>query len=453
MNNIKRSYLISKIETIIFVLFVFMSFSACSTSVDSLDNNATELVANAGGGQVAYVGSYAVFDASKSKIPSTEKISLIEWLQDSNNPEAIYSYSTSFLSDNYKAGFQKEGTYKFTLKITCQSGSVSVDSFTVIVNKRQQSLIEDANLEIYIRSILNYQTGALTNEKLQLIDTLVTYNMCLKNKVISLKGIENCTNLKYLSLGLQSIVDLQPLSNLIKLKYLDLDQNRTIIDITPIYNLINLKTLDISANPIKDINGMNKLINLEKLDILVTQVTDISSLSGLVNLKYLAFGDGLVNINNIEALINLTKLTHLWASGCGVTDITSLANLTELNDALCLEFNKITGISAVSKMTKLIRLYIAFNQITNISGIKNLESLDYLEANDNQITDISELQYLSKIHYIALSRNKIVDIKPLVDNPNLNSGVTLYLTENPLNDKSINEYIPALVKRGVSVYK
>ena len=458
MNNIKRSRLISKIETIIFVLFVFMSFSACSTSVDSIvsaHNDAdTVFKADAGGDKTTYAASYAVFDASKSKIPSNESIKVIEWLQNPNNPEEIFPYTTSSLSDNYIVGFQKEGTYKFALKITCTSGKACVDSFTVTANKRQQSLIENAILEIYIRQILNYKVGELTASKLLLLDTLTSYNICLKNKLTNLNGIEYCTNLKSIALGLQSIIDMQPLSTLMKLEYLDLDQNRTITDITPICNLTNLKTLDLFSNPIKDISGFDKLVNLITLNLNYTLISDITSLRGLVNLETLWLdGNGTgVNFSSIEPLRYLTKLKWLWIGGRGITDIIPLKNLTDIS-LLYLNFNKLKEISALSNMKKIVRLYIEQNEITNISGIKNLESLDYLAANNNQITDISELQYLANLHLIGLAGNKIEDIKPLVDNPNLNSGVYIYLTGNPLNDKSVNEYIPALVKRGVTIYK
>jgi len=102
-------------------------------------------------------------------------------------------------------------------------------------------------------------------------------------------------------------------------------------------------------------------------------------------------------------------------------------------------------------MKKLIRLEIDLNNINDISGIKDLVNLDYLSANNNQIKDISELQYLPNIHLIGLIGNNIEDILPLVNNTNLGNGVSLFLSNNPLNQKSINEYIPALVARGVSV--
>ena len=51
----------------------------------------------------------------------------------------------------------------------------------------------------------------------------------------------------------------------------------------------------------------------------------------------------------------------------------------------------------------------------------------------------------------GVSYNQITNIKPLVDNPGIGKGDIVGLDGNPLNEKSINEYIPALQARGVHV--
>ncbi len=99
----------------------------------------------------------------------------------------------------------------------------------------------------------------------------------------------------------------------------------------------------------------------------------------------------------------------------------------------------------------MIRLYIRKSGVEDIAGIRYLENLDYLDAADNQIKVISELQYLPNIHLIGLSGNQIEDILSLVNNTILGTGVYLFLTGNPLNEESVNEYIPALIARGVIV--
>ena len=62
----------------------------------------------------------------------------------------------------------------------------------------------------------------------------------------------------------------------------------------------------------------------------------------------------------------------------------------------------------------------------------------------NKIFDISPLQNLPSLSYIWLWDNQITNIKPLVDNPNISQGDIVGLDNNPLDEISINEYIPAL---------
>ncbi len=430
-------------------------FSICNLlfSCDhTIDNKETKIGANAGEDQISFVGSYSVLDISKSII--NEPIDLIEWIQDAANPQEMNLFAQSSLNDRWVVGFEKDGIYKFTLSIKCKSGNVYTDSVIITVKPRQISIIEDIYLEARIRYKLNYKEGGLNAIKLMMLDTLLYADFILKNyKTKSIKGIENCSNLIYLPLSNESITDLTPLSALTKLEFLDLNQNYTVEDISPLTNLVNLKKLILYSNPIKDISPLANLTNIVYLDLLDLPINDINSLSNLINLETLyASGVGVkVNFNNISSLNNLTKLTRLDLAGRGIVNLKPIENLTELI-LLQVSYDSLTEISSVSKMKKLIRLYIRRNKVDDISGIKNLENLDYLDAADNQIKDISELQYLPAIHLIGLDGNKIEDISPLVNNPNLGKGVYLYLKNNPLSEKSINEYIPILIARGVTVY-
>jgi internalin A len=430
---------------IIFICSILLS--SCQNSVEPGNS---KLVANAGDDQTTYAGSYAILDPTKSNIEG-ETVNLVEWIQDPGNPEQIFAFASS-LQEKSAAAFIKEGKYKLTLKISCKSGNIYTDDLVITVNPRQTGLIEDVNLEALIRKRLNYKEGELTAEKLQMLDSLSNTDLALKNKIASIKGIENCINITYLLLASESITNLTPLANLTKLEYLDLNQNYTIEDISPIYNLTNLTKLILYSNPIKDISGLGSLTKLKELYLMYTPIKDISSLSKLINLEtlYLDCSGTGITLNSIEPLRNLTNLKTLYLAATGITDISPLENLTELS-LLVLSFNNLTEISPISKMIKLIRLYISFNKIEKIDGIKLLENLDYLDATNNQIKDISEMQYLPNIHLIGLSGNKIEDIAPLVANPYLGQGVNLDLGNNPLNDKSINEYIPALIAKGVAV--
>jgi len=429
------------------LLFIF----SCEHSVD---NNDKKIGANAGEDQATYVGSYVVLDISKSVLPENEKTHLIEWTQDASNPLEVNLFAQSSLSDKWIVSYERDGQYKYTLNIECESGNVFTDEVIITVSPRQPSAIDDIYLEARIRYKLGFKEGELTADKLLMLDTLPRPDFFIKNyKTTSIQGLENCANLIYLPLLNMSITDLTPLTNLIKLEYLDLNQNYTIEDITALANLVNLEKLILYSNPVKDISVLGNLKNLKELWLWFTPITNLSSLSSLSNLEILylsGVGEG-ITFESIEPLRNLLNLKQLELSGGNITDITPLENLTELI-LLDVNYNNLTAISPVSKMKKLIRLHIRLNKINDISGIKNLENLDYLDAADNEIKDISELEYLPNIHLIGLSGNNIEDISPLVNNANIGTGVHLYLTGNPLNEQSVNEYIPALQARGVTVF-
>lgn len=70
---------------------------------------------------------------------------------------------------------------------------------------------------------------------------------------------------------------------------------------------------------------------------------------------------------------------------------------------------------------------------------------------DNQINNISSLSNLPNLQILLLQWNQITDIEPLILNPGINSGDVIILTGNPLNDISINNYIPNLIARGVTL--
>jgi hypothetical protein len=70
-----------------------------------------------------------------------------------------------------------------------------------------------------------------------------------------------------------------------------------------------------------------------------------------------------------------------------------------------------------------------------------------------RLTVMSGSQFRNSINlkYVRLWDNQITDIKPLIDNPGIGTGDIVGLNGNPLDEKSINEYIPILLERKVYV--
>ncbi len=384
----------------------------------------TEPVADAGVNQTINVGSYFVFDASKSS-KGTGKTLTITWGQDSNNPMKLILFSDSVFS----IAATKEGIYKFNLVVNNGIKDSKPSELIITVKPKTNSLISDLVLEATIRIALNKQVSDLTDTDLLEIDSLkVSLSVQnTNNKVSDLHGIERCKNIKQLLLSLQSITDVSPLSSLTNLERLDIDQNHDLSDISALSTLTRLRHIDLANINITDISPLSNMLNLEYINIELTKVKDIS------------------------VITNFKKLKEFWGTQLPITNLSLFSDLKDL-DLLFLVFSQLDDISAIRNLTNLKQIEISENHISDITPLAQLHELITLRITDNHIKDISPLQGLSKLTDIWLSRNKIEDIKPLVDNTNLVNGTDIMLDGNPLNEKSINEYIPQLRARGIIVY-
>jgi uncharacterized repeat protein (TIGR02543 family) len=109
--------------------------------------------------------------------------------------------------------------------------------------------IPDSNLKAALNAYLSIQSGTsrpgnaeIDTTSLAQIETLSLDNHGLTD----IKGLENCTNLKYLSLNENEIVDVSPLASLSKLDHLYLSGNR-ISDFSPLSQITGSSYLRINA--------------------------------------------------------------------------------------------------------------------------------------------------------------------------------------------------------------
>lgn len=145
----------------------------------------------------------------------------------------------------------------------------------------------------------------------------------------------------------------------------------------------NFNTIDIDV-PDKSLKGLEEAKNLERLII--------------------SYG----NLDNLEAIKNLSKLKDLRLMHL---NLTSLPNLNKLSD--------------------LEAIYLNNNNLNTLSGIENLKNLKILSALGNNISSISELKDLNKLEKISLSENKITSLDGIANKENL---IELNATYNDLTD-------------------
>jgi len=149
--------------------------------------------------------------------------------------------------------------------------------------------IPDAGLDAAVRSTLAKPTGPLTVEDLVILTNLDTSHRSISN----LTGLEFATNL--LALNLQDNLLRGPgfRTNLMRLKSLDLSQNRFGTFTLP-SNLTGLIFLDLSFNGLTNVSLPNGLTNLTQLFIQGNNfLTNIALPQGLTALAQLALDQNL----------------------------------------------------------------------------------------------------------------------------------------------------------------
>ena len=225
--------------------------------------------------------------------------------------------------------------------------------------------IPDANLRAAIKTNLGKASDEpITNFEMAFVSQLEAPNA----NISDLTGLELATNLTSLHLGYDDTVSFPGNSN-------------NISDFSPLSNLTRLRTLDLADTGISDIALLSNLTGLEILNLSSNDISDVSALSNLTNLRFLYLSNN--DISDVSALSNLTSLQRLFLISNDISDLSVLSNLTSLRS-----------------------LHLSRNDISDVSALSGWISLDYLFLNSNNITDLSPL-----IANSGLGRGDIVDVR------------------------------------------
>ncbi len=304
----------------------------------------------------------------------------------------------------------------------------------------------------------------------ELSNPLFTTLVAKELEITDLTGLEACTSLTDLNLGMNHISDLTPLSGLIQLVNLDLGLGgklgegglsnpfqtgaNLITDITPLAGLVNLDYLSLMGNDLlTSIAPVSAMDSLSVLLLASNPLTDFSPLSGvadtLVMLVLIKTGVHSADITIINEMIHLQTLAFLAESN--LTDISGLTAirpsamfavmLAPVSDMSVVENfatlqqlitagTHITSIPNLSGLTSLHEAVFNDSFITDISGLVNAGSIQVLSLNNNAISDIGALSSCTGLHTVSLYNNQIEDIQPLLDNPNVANFQQIDIQDN-----------------------
>ena len=274
--------------------------------------------------------------------------------------------------------------------------------------------------------------------------TSLTLDSCfITDEALSSIELSNDSKLVSLSLNNNEISSLEFLSPVCNtLKYLYIDENN-ITDIT-VLSEFNLNGISAGANNISNINSIGSNENIEEINISNNSISELKALSSCTMLTKLNAARN--EIRSLEGLENALGLSVLDIAGNAVSDLNSIGNatlLTEVNinenqiedisvlskskntlKKVCLSYNNISDISAISGCAQLQIVTLDGNAVNNLDALEGLTELTVVSANSNLITDITGLRECKGIQYIDLSANLITDVSPLGEALSYN-GLTL----------------------------
>ncbi|EAH0494279.1 internalin, partial [Listeria monocytogenes] len=311
------------------------------------------------------------------------------------------------------------------------SGEAEVKAANITQPTPINQVFPDANLAEVMRGTLQKPTvsSPVTQDELNALEKMD--GLYITDNIASIEGVQYLNNLTEIQIfGMNnSVSDLHPLSGLMKLKYINFDDNK-ISDLSPLSNLTNLTGMSLKNNQISDLSPLSVLTNLTRLNLQDNQISDLTFLSGLTNLTTLYMGNN--QIIDISPLSGLTDLTSLYMNNNQIIDISPLSGLTDLT-SLYINNNQIIDISPLSGLTNLTTLYMGYNQVIDISPLSGLTNLTTLYMDRNKIIDISPLSGLTNLTRLTILDNQIKDVSSLAGLTNLTN---LDIRENQIKDVS-----------------
>ncbi len=302
---------------------------------------------------------------------------------------------------------------------------INAKDFSVCDNRTKLvKFPEDTYLEKCIREYTGFTRWPISCASAE----KVTMLKCNDPYITSLDGIEQFVNLTHLDMGEQGtkIKDLKPLRNLRQLKRIEIP-NSEITNVEFLTRLPYLKYLNLSGNHITDltyfpyINPLDQLAlnyqgpdyikdisplkyistSLQYLSLQGNKISDISPLSHLYGLKYLSIRDN--RITSIKALDNKSILSGLDMSINLIKDITPLANNRMLN-VIIADHNLLSSIEPVRYIPKLAQVSFKHNFITDVSPVADMPFMKSMAFDFNKITDVTPIQDITIISYILSLR-------------------------------------------------
>ncbi|MEX2512385.1 MAG: leucine-rich repeat domain-containing protein [Cyclobacteriaceae bacterium] len=229
-------------------------------------------------------------------------------------------------------------------------------------------------------------------------------------------------------------VQLDDLYKVSSLDTLDLSGNEYILDLSPIHVFRDLTYVDISHTQIKELNAISNVTFLSYLDISNSPTEDIQFVKYSDKLQFLDISN--TQVTNIEDLSNLTDLRNFSASYTPLLGFGVLNNFTLLEE-LDLEESGFNNIENINSLANLKILNLKGNFLINFGFLSELKSLEEISLEETNILDLSPLADLPNLWRLNINGTEVNQLEPLEGNRSIRR---IYADRTSITENAADEF-------------
>lgn len=204
--------------------------------------------------------------------------------------------------------------------------------------------------------------------------------------------------------GQNQIEDLSPLIRFKYLKNLSIegvsDVPYDISHFSFLNQLENLETLLLRSFKLKSIDFLTGLEKLRVLDIAGNEIDNIKPVENFQDLILLNLENN-NKITDLSPIEKLNKLLALYLRNTGINDLSSIANCIELH-ILDLQYTNVNDLSPLNKMTNLVNLNISGTKVTNLNNLNKKVRLVRLGGQITGSQNITFLKNQKKLEELSI---------------------------------------------------
>lgn len=218
-------------------------------------------------------------------------------------------------------------------------------------------------------SSIDFVSGLSSLENLKIEGN---YGTCSPD--FSVEALKNLLNLKYLKTSWLGYRDTNDFRTLKQLNYIVL-REENLDDINGLSGLNNLEYVDLySCSALMDISPLSELKNIRLINLSYTKITSLKGLECLLNLHAINISN--TPIRNLDFLKNSVNLYAINANACKeLNSIEGLNNSLDLKEVLLEDCTSLSSLSGLEKCEQLSTICVSKSSVENLDPLINCKKL------------------------------------------------------------------------------